>query len=198
MRVIAGRYRRRHLQSLPGLATRPMLDRQRETLFNVLQNDLEGAVFVDLYAGTGAVGIEALSRGASQVFWVESNPQAVAIIRANLSTLGITENAVVLSELVARVVSGLTADIFFLGPPYEAHKEYEQTLSTLGEHPPKLVIAQHARAHHLAAQYGELHRYRVIRQGNNTLTFYKPAQVLPPTPQPAVDREPAAPVGEQE
>jgi 16S rRNA (guanine(966)-N(2))-methyltransferase RsmD len=198
LRVIAGRYRRRHLKSLPGLTTRPMLDRQRETLFNVLQNDIEGAVFVDLYAGTGAVGIEALSRGASQVFWVESNPQAVAIIRENLRTLGITENAVVRPEPVGRVLSGLSADIFFLGPPYEAHQEYEQTLSTLGEHPPKLVIAQHARSHDLADQYGKLRRYRVIRQGNNTLTFFKPVPDLPPVPQPAVDRELAAPVGEQE
>jgi 16S rRNA (guanine(966)-N(2))-methyltransferase RsmD len=152
-----------------------MLDRQRETLCNVLQSDIEGAVFVDLYAGPGAVGIEALSRGASQVFWVESNPQAVAVIRANLLTLGVTENAVVRSEPVGRALSGLSADIFFLGPPYAAHEEYEQTLSTLGEHPPKLVIAQHARSHDLAEQYGKLKRHRVIRQGNNCLTFYKPA-----------------------
>ncbi len=175
LRVIGGRYRRRRLKSLPGLATRPMLDRQRETLFNVLQNDIEGAVFVDLYAGTGAVGIEALSRGASQVFWVESNPATAAIIRENLLNLSIAENATVLAEPVGRVLSGLTADIFFLGPPYAAHEEYEQTLSTLGEYPPTLVIAQHARTHELAEDYGNLRRYRVIHEGNNSLAFYEPA-----------------------
>lgn len=172
-RIIAGRYKRRRLKSLPGLVTRPMLDRQRETLFDVLQNEIAGAIFVDLYAGTGAVGIEALSRGASHVFWVESNPQACAVIRENLLTLGVTENATVLCEPVGRVLSGLTADIFFLGPPYTAHKEYEQTLSTLGEQQPQLVIAQHARSNELAEDYGNLRRQRVIRQGNNTLTFYE-------------------------
>ena len=152
-----------------------MLDRLRETLFNVLRNDIAGKVFADLYAGTGAVGIEALSRGASRVLFVESNAEACAVIRENLLTVGAAADAAVLLKQVSEVLTGLTADLFFLGPPYAEHQEYERTLTTLGENPPYLVIAQHASSHELAAEYGELLRQRVIRQGGNCLTWYGPA-----------------------
>ena len=93
MRVIAGKFRSRTLKALPGLDTRPTYDRLKETLFNVLAStgDLEGAVFIDLFAGTGSIGIEALSRGATQVYFVECSRMAVRIIRENLAALGITE-----------------------------------------------------------------------------------------------------------
>ena len=174
IRVIGGRYRRRRLKSLPGLATRPMLDRQRETLFNILQRDIEGSIFVDLYAGTGAVGIEALSRYASRVTFVEADQAACAVIHENLLTVGATADATVLNKPVSEVLSGLTADIYFLGPPYAAHEEYERTLTTLGENLPALVIAQHDSKHELAEEYGGLQRFREIRQGRNCLTFYAP------------------------
>jgi 16S rRNA (guanine966-N2)-methyltransferase len=174
LRVIGGRYRRRRLKALPGLATRPMLDRQRETLFNVLQSDIEGAIFADLYAGTGAVGIEALSRNASRVLFVESNQAACAVISENLLTVGAAADATVLNKPVSEVLTGLTADIFFLGPPYAAHEEYEQTLTTLGENPPALVIAQHDSKHELAEKYGGLEQVRVLRQGRNCLSLYAP------------------------
>src|SRR6201985_1984131 len=91
MRVIAGKFRSRILQSLPGMDIRPTLDRMRETLFNVLTAGnpaaLEGSVWLDLYAGTGAVGIEAISRGASMVYFVESSPGAADLIRSNLQSL---------------------------------------------------------------------------------------------------------------
>lgn len=152
-----------------------MLDRLRETLFNVLQNDIAGKVFADLYAGTGAVGIEALSRGASHVLFVESNAKACTVIRENLLTVGAAADTTVLHKPVSEVLTGLTADFFFLGPPYAAHEEYERTLTTLGENPPRLVMAQHASSHELAEEYGELRRQRVIRQGGNGLTWYGPA-----------------------
>ena len=152
-----------------------MLDRQRETLFNILQNDIEGKVFADLYAGTGAVGIEALSRGASHVLFVESNEEACAVIRENLLTVGAATDTTVFHKPVSEVLTGLTADIFFLGPPYAAHEEYQRTLTTLGEHPPCPVIAQHASSYELAEEYGELRRQRVVRQGGNCLTLYGPA-----------------------
>lgn len=174
LRVIGGRYRRRRLKSLPGLATRPMLDRQRETLFDVIQTDIEGSIFVDLYAGTGAVGIEALSRNASRVTFVEASQAACGVIRENLLTVGVVADATVVNKPVSEVLSGLTADIFFLGPPYAAHEEYEGTLTALGENPPALVIAQHDSKHELAERYGGLERFRVIRQGKNSLTFYAP------------------------
>src|SRR6202046_3200410 len=89
MRVIGGTYRSRRLIAPRGLATRPSSDRLRETLFNVLAPRIEGAVFADLYAGSGAVGIEALSRGARLVYFVDRAPPAIAAIRANLAALGI-------------------------------------------------------------------------------------------------------------
>jgi 16S rRNA (guanine(966)-N(2))-methyltransferase RsmD len=89
MRIIAGTYRSRRLEAPAGLATRPTSDRLRETLFNVLAPRIEGAAFLDLYAGSGAVGLEALSRGAASVEFVERAPVAIAALRANLTRLGV-------------------------------------------------------------------------------------------------------------
>src|ERR1700692_4565207 len=96
MRVIAGTYRSRILKSLKGLALRPTSDRLRETLFNVLGDAVDGARFIDLFAGTGAVGIEALSRGASEVVFIENHAPAATLIRRNLESLAITSGAPVL------------------------------------------------------------------------------------------------------
>src|SRR5690349_4960225 len=142
MRVIAGKYRSRPLQSLPGMDTRPTSDRLRETLFNVLcagnPGALEGTVWLDLYAGTGAVGIEALSRGALQVTFVESARQATAVIEKNLKSLAIREGFAVIGGPVAvglrrLQTSGASADYVFLDPPYGMEPEYTGTLRILGE-----------------------------------------------------------------
>jgi 16S rRNA (guanine966-N2)-methyltransferase len=175
LRVIAGKYRRRLLQSLPGDATRPMLDSLRETLFNVLQNRIAGKIFVDLYAGTGAVGIEALSRGASRTVFVEENPKACALIYENLRTVGAESDAQVIQSPVGKALPRVEGDLFFLGPPYALAEEYENTLRALGETPPELVVAQHAKAHTLAEAYSGLRRVRLLRQGSNSLSFYEPA-----------------------
>ncbi len=90
VRIIAGSLRSRPLQAPPGLATRPTSDRLRETLFNVLAPRIQGAAFLDLYAGSGAVGIEALSRGAEHVAFVERAPAALSVLRANLAKLQLT------------------------------------------------------------------------------------------------------------
>jgi 16S rRNA (guanine966-N2)-methyltransferase len=160
MRIIAGEYRSRTLGAPAGLATRPTSDRLRETLFNVLAPRIDGAVFLDLYAGSGAVGIEALSRGAASVDFVERAPDAVAVLRKNLARLGITEGFQVhscgvggwLRRVGRRAASpphgqgpvrggpgsehkpGLPRffDLVFLDPPYEADEEYASTLGLLG------------------------------------------------------------------
>jgi 16S rRNA (guanine(966)-N(2))-methyltransferase RsmD len=150
-----------------------MLDRMRETLFNVLQGQVEGSVFADLYAGTGAVGIEALSRGARRGVFVESNPAAVEVIRANLNLLGAQNDARIVLAPVAGALPGLAADIVFLGPPYQAADEYANTLTELGKSAPPLVIAQHDRARPLADRYGELERFRTIEMGRNALSFFR-------------------------
>jgi 16S rRNA (guanine966-N2)-methyltransferase len=188
MRVIAGTYRSRLLNAPRGLATRPTSDRLRETLFNVLASRIEGSVFADLYAGSGAVGIEALSRGADQVFFVEKAPAALAAIRVNLAALKIRHGF----HLEARSVSAVLRRFFqipatqfwhivFLDPPYDDVDAYLSTLTTLGQldtlllAAKALVIAEHSRKHELEEQYGILRRVRFLNQGDAALSFYERA-----------------------
>src|SRR5580692_5974821 len=133
MRVIAGEFRSRRLKSLPGLNTRPTPDRLRETLFNVLASSVSDGVFMDIYAGTGAVGIEALSRGARRAIFIENNRAAVEVIRDNLAALGLEGRAEVFTAKAATVLERARADIAFLDPPYEVPKEYQASLTALDD-----------------------------------------------------------------
>lgn len=183
MRVIAGEYRSRVLQAPKGMATRPTSDRLRETLFNVLGLRVEGARFVDLYAGSGAVGIEALSRGAEHCWFAEKAPAAVAAMRGNLQSLKISGGFTVEDRGTRRLLETLlqkerAVEIVFLDPPYEAAQEYESTLDFLGQHHRELlsdgalVIAEHAKKQPLEERYGALQRGRVLQQGDAALSFY--------------------------
>jgi 16S rRNA (guanine966-N2)-methyltransferase len=172
MRVIGGEFRSRFLKSVPGLDVRPTPDRLREALFNILAPRIAGTVFADLYAGTGAVGIEALSRGASRAIFAENNRAAAGVLRENLRSLGLEGRAEVKPGKAAALIGRITADIVFLDPPYELHREYETSLTKLGEIPPELVVVQHDTRLKLAADYGGLHQTRVLRQGDNCLSFY--------------------------
>ena len=173
MRVIGGEFRSRRLKTLPGIETRPTPDRLRETLFNVLAPIIEGAVFIDAYAGTGSVGIEALSRGARRAIFVERSRAAVEIIRDNLAALGLDSRAEVFTGKATVILERLKADIVFLDPPYEKAVEYDSALSTLGAAPASgRVIVQHSSRVELKEEYGSLRRYRVLKQGNNALSFY--------------------------
>ncbi len=175
LRVIAGEFRSRLIKSVPGQDTRPTPDRLREALFNVLTPVIEDAVFVDAYAGTGAVGIEALSRGAKRAIFIERSRGAVEIIRDNLAALGIADRAEVFTGKAVDVLERITADIIFLDPPYALEKEYRDALDLLGQRPGGLVIAQHAQRQQLEDEYGALHRTRTLRQGDNALSFYTAA-----------------------
>ncbi len=186
MRIIAGTFRSRQLKSLKGLALRPTSDRLRETLFNILAGQLEGSRFVDAFAGTGAVGIEAISRGATEVVFIENHPPAAALIQKNLDVLGIRKGARILPIDALRALQKLAVahkadarpfDIVFLDPPYAAAEEYHRALSFLGDVPflkaGSLVIAEHRRNFDLPEQIGHLVRYRILRQGDACLTFYR-------------------------
>ena len=186
MRIIAGAYRSRPLKSLPGLDLRPTSDRLRETLFNVLaaSNRLEDSVWLDLFAGTGAVGIEALSRGARQVYFVESDRKHARLIRENLQSLKINEGCEVHESEVAEALrelnaSGVTCDFCFLDPPYHARGAYERTLEFLGKSrlagSSSVVIAEHEKKFDLGERFGTLERYRRIVQGDAGLSFYRAA-----------------------
>jgi 16S rRNA (guanine(966)-N(2))-methyltransferase RsmD len=175
MRIIAGEFRSRRLKTLPGLRTRPTPDRLRETLFDIIAPRIEGAVFVDAYAGTGSVGIEALSRGAREVVFIEKNRAAVDVIRQNLKALGAETRAQVICGKVAAALGRFKADIVFLDPPYDLDHEYGAALGILSETLPGIAIAQHTVRLPLAAEYGRLRRAREVRQGDNVLSFYAEA-----------------------
>jgi 16S rRNA (guanine966-N2)-methyltransferase len=172
MRVIAGEFRSRRLKSLPGLSTRPTPDRMRETLFNVLASRIPDCVFLDVYAGTGAVGIEALSRGARRAIFLEKNRAAVEVIRENLAALGLERRADVFTSQAATVLERVRGDIAFLDPPYEAPKEYEVSMAALDQSETPLVVVQHSSHFAVKEEYGHLRRYREIKQGDNCLSFY--------------------------
>jgi 16S rRNA (guanine966-N2)-methyltransferase len=183
MRIIAGSLRSRILQAPAGLATRPTTDRLRETLFNVLAPRISGAAFLDLYAGSGAVGIEAFSRGAAHVTFVERAPAALKVLRKNLDTLGLTQHFAIYTGTVGSFLrkprpATSPFDLVFLDPPYDAAEEYAATLGLLGGAasallaPGALVIAEHRRKERLAEQHGTLNRTRLLEQGDAALSFY--------------------------
>lgn len=177
MRVIAGEFRSRIIKSLPGLEMRPSPDRLRETLFNILAADVPGAMFLDAYAGTGAVGIEALSRGAAHAIFIEKSKTGAALIRENLQSMGLLGRATIVCGPAARGIDKQNARIVFLDPPYPLEKEYGACLSRLSSLPeesrPELVIAQHPWRFEPGERHGELVRYRQLRQGDNALSFYR-------------------------
>jgi 16S rRNA (guanine966-N2)-methyltransferase len=189
MRIIAGTFRSRKLSSLKGLTLRPTSDRLRETLFNVLQNRIKGSRFVDVFAGTGAVGLEAGSRGAREVVFIENHRPTVELIRRNLESLEIRAGVRVLPIDAMRGLQKLAAeqtaegaassslfDIVFLDPPYAAAYEYEQVLTFLGDavllNPGGLVVAEHRRSFELPKTVGRLDAVRILQQSDASLTFY--------------------------
>jgi len=186
MRVIAGVYKSRPLRALPGMKTRPTSDRLRETLFNVLTagdpQALAGSVWLDLFAGTGAVGIEALSRGARQATFVDKNKAAVKVIGENLRSLGIRDGASVVEGEVGRALKDFeakrfVADYVFVDPPYALEEAYRDTLMFLGKSSivsaSTVVVAEHDKREDLGEAFEDLNRYRVLEQGDSKLSFYR-------------------------
>jgi 16S rRNA (guanine(966)-N(2))-methyltransferase RsmD len=180
MRIIAGLYKGRRLKTLEGMAVRPTSDRLRETLFNVLGPRLEGARFADLCAGSGAVGIEALSRGAAEVTFVELSRRAAAVIEENLRHCRIEEGAKVIardleSALRRLANAGAQFDLIFLDPPYQSGL-YAPALRAIARGgllaPDGILIAEHRRGEMLGGDYDGLRPYREIVQGDSSLTFF--------------------------
>jgi 16S rRNA (guanine966-N2)-methyltransferase len=184
MRVIAGTYRSRQLLAPRGLQTRPTSDRLRERLFDILSPRVSGCRFVDLYAGTGAVGIEALSRGATHVWFAENAEAALAAIRQNLAALKIDRGFTVEDRGVGAMLQRLgkisqLVDLVYIDPPYEAEAEYAGTLNFLGSArgrgtlaPDAIVIAEHSSKANLAGRYGALEHTRLLKQGDAALSFF--------------------------
>ena len=182
MRIISGKYRGLHVATLKGDALRPTSDQLRETLFNVLGPEVEGRTFLDAYAGTGAVGIEALSRGASEVVFIEHHRPAAELIRKNLDALKIEEGFYVMTTKVVKGLQKLADegshfDFVFLDPPYEEIREYHRILRQLARSElllsTSMVIVEHSRHCNLEEQYGSLRRARLLPRGDSQLGFYR-------------------------
>ena len=184
MRVITGQYKGRRLKTLEGLHVRPTSDRLRETLFNILAPRIVGARFLDLCAGSGAVGIEALSRGAAEVTFIENNRRAAQLISENLQHCRIEDgvriiNRDALSALKYLAEQQLHYDLIYLDPPYDSQL-YSPILWLLAKHSlvanEGTVIVEHRRQLPLAACYDELCAYRELNQGETQLTFFSEAE----------------------
>jgi 16S rRNA (guanine(966)-N(2))-methyltransferase RsmD len=154
----------------------------RETLFDVLGPAVEGSAFLDAYAGSGAVGIEALSRGASEVVFIEHHRPAAQLIRKNLAGFGIESGFYLIGSTVAMGLErleqeGSRFDFVFLDPPYKEIGEYHHILRLLGRShlldSRSRVIAEHSRHCFLEEEYGNLHRDRLLRHGDTQLGFYR-------------------------
>jgi len=182
MRIISGAYRGRRLQAQKSTKLRPTSDQLRETLFDVLGPTVEGSTFLDAYAGSGAVGLEALSRGAAHVVFIEHHRPAVELLRKNLEALKIESGyrlmtSEVLSGLERLSEEGGRFDYLFLDPPYADIREYHHALRQSGRgellKPTSWVIVEHSRHCILEDHYGALRRARLLRHGDAQLAFYR-------------------------
>jgi 16S rRNA (guanine(966)-N(2))-methyltransferase RsmD len=180
MRVISGKYRGRRLKGPDGTEVRPTGDRLKETLFNILGARVDGAVVLDVFGGTGAIGIEALSRGAREVVFIESTAEGHRLIRRNLDLCEVKSGYQILHQDVFTALrslarQGFRANIVFLDPPY-TWKLYGDLIDIIFKkgllsHPSQVVIEHHRKAD-LPESGDGYRRFRVVRQGDHCLTFY--------------------------
>jgi 16S rRNA (guanine966-N2)-methyltransferase len=175
MRVIAGSLKGRRLKAPTWEGLRPTSDKLRETLFNILAPKVDGARVLDGYAGTGAVGIEALSRGAVHVTFVDDDRRALALLADNLAHCGVTDGYVIIRASVARALGDLGPepfDIMFFDPPYDA--AVDDVLDAAAAHlaPGGVMVLEHARRRSSPARLGPVGRTREVISGDSALAFY--------------------------
>jgi 16S rRNA (guanine966-N2)-methyltransferase len=186
LRIVAGVLKGRRLDSPTWPGLRPTSDRLRETLFNILGLSLTGARVLDAFAGTGAVGLEAWSRGAAHVTFVERDPRALALIARNVARCGVTERyAIIPMDLVDLVRSGPQAfrtvfDLIFLDPPYETNPAAALSAVAPTLAPGGLLVVEHAKRMEAPAEIGHLRRAREVTAGDSALGFYRPSEDATP------------------
>jgi len=178
MRVIAGSLKGRRLKPPSWDGLRPTSDKLRETLFNILAPRIAGARVLDAYAGTGAAGIEALSRGAASVTFVERDRRAQALIAENLAHCGVAEGYAIIRADMARAIpqlraAGLTFDIALFDPPYDQSADVE--IAAIGDLlvPGGIAVLEHQRRRRSAERAGRLVRSREVASGDSALAFYQ-------------------------
>jgi 16S rRNA (guanine(966)-N(2))-methyltransferase RsmD len=174
MRIIAGAYKGRNLKSPPSMQVRPTSDRLRETLFNIIAPRIEDAVFLDLCAGSGAVGIEALSRGARHATFVDRSRRSCQLIESNVELCRIPEEQFDIYQVTAedfiRQEKTFPWGIIYFDPPYQ--EDYLRTLDLLGNYE-GLLIVEHHHKNSLPETIGKLVRRRILKQGDSSLSFYE-------------------------
>jgi 16S rRNA (guanine(966)-N(2))-methyltransferase RsmD len=187
MRVIAGIYKGRRLKTLEGMQVRPTSDRLRETLFNILAPQIEGARFADICAGSGAIGIEALSHGAEHVTFVEASLKAARVISENLKHCGIEEGYKVINRDAIRAAKyfaseNIRFDVIYFDPPYDSDI-YSPVMWQIANNnllaEDGVVIVEHRRQTLLLPNYDRLRPYRQVAQGESLLTFFGVEPVTP-------------------
>ncbi len=184
VRVIAGKFKHHRLATLKGLETRPTSDRLKETLFNLVREEVEESYFLDCFSGSGSVGIEALSRGARGVTLIECAPRAVQVIQRNLKSLspGPPDRVALLThptQVSLRILQrrGLKFDIVFIDPPYDAVQHYPQALKQIHRcqllAPRACVILEHSKRLTLEPRYHDMSRVRQVLHGDSQLSLYR-------------------------
>jgi 16S rRNA (guanine966-N2)-methyltransferase len=185
MRIISGRFKSRQLKATPPRGVRPTSDKLRETLFNVLSTAITDATFLDGCAGMGAIGIEAISRDAAFVYFVDKSRTATRIIKENLQSLDVTEGYKILEmdfpkALDLFVRDGIAFDIAFIDPPYEGGDLYKIAVQKFSSAPllktGGLLIIEHSKREDLPESIGTLRKVRSLVQGDSTLAFYRPEE----------------------
>jgi 16S rRNA (guanine966-N2)-methyltransferase len=181
-RIIAGRGKGRRLKTPRGLETRPTAARLRQTLFDILAPELPGCRFLDAFAGSGAIGLEALSRGASRVVFVDVSAPAIAAIKENVAALAAGGGDVQVLRQDARIAlaaladTGVRFDVVYLDPPYDSglYEEVLDVVSGMGLlEEGGVVVAEHFHKRALPETIGRLTRSRSVRVGDHRLTFYR-------------------------
>src|SRR5262245_14271400 len=178
MRIIAGQFRSRRLKGTPPPGIRPTSDKLRETIFNILGPTVQGATFLDGCAGMGAMGIEAISRGAAEIYFVDNSRKAIRIIRENLDSLDLKEGFKVLGMDLTRALDTISAqfDIAFIDPPYEREDLYMACLQRFGTRdllaPAGVLIVEHSKRVALPESVGSIHIVHSLVQGDAALAFY--------------------------
>lgn len=183
LRVIAGKAKGRRLKLVPGDSTRPIMDRVKEALFNIIGRDILDATFLDLFAGTGSVGIEALSRGAAHAVFIDTEREAIKTIRANLALTGLADHAEVLrTDAFAYLArqSSPAFDFIYVAPP-QYRGLWKQTLETLDRHPDRLhehsrVIVQIDPREYETVTFTYLSPYDERTYGKTRLIFFEAAR----------------------
>jgi 16S rRNA (guanine966-N2)-methyltransferase len=180
LRVIAGEYRGRRLDRIEGMDIRPTSDKVKGSLFNILGDSVIDSAFLDLFGGTGGIGIEALSRGAEHVVFIDTDIKSIKVLKGNLEHLNIIDNVEVLNTDYSTGISKLynnnkKFDIIFIDPPYSVGLA-QNALVEIDKHPilaqSGLIIVEHGSKDEMPSSQGKLYMYRSKQYGNTTLSFY--------------------------